>query len=158
MSKIKINFDLNERLKKAEKEIKNELDKLTQLHVSKIQKNSLKGLTYDDKNLKSYTETTKKIRGQAGLQVSPPNLTQTGAMLKALTSKMQNASRGSFRSKIFMQSFSTPNFRDRKNTTNTLEKARNVLKLGFDFFGISDKDIEKIRKRLQTILKQGMSK
>jgi hypothetical protein len=152
----KINFEnkTKENLKKAQIEF----DKQLQLHASKIKINTDEGKTFDDKNLKDYKDSTKKQRAKLGLQVSPPNLTQTGAMLKAITSKTEKNLQDKFKGQIFIRNIKTSNFRDRKNTTSTVDKAQNVIKLGFRFFGISKKDVNSIQEAIKSTFIKGWNK
>lgn len=150
--KFRKRIDFSKRTKGAIEKTEKELAKQLLLHATKLKTNTDAGKTYDDKKLKDYKASTKESRKRKGLQVSPPNLTQTGAMLKSITSKTDRGSSGKIKGRVFIKSLSTANFR-RQGTSNTVTKARNVLKLGFRFFGISKKDVNKIQLAIKKTFK-----
>lgn len=145
-------IDLEAKIKKSLNDTEKLFSKEIQLHATKIIKNTNEGKTYDDKNLKKYRPSTKRQRLSEGLQVDPPNLTRTGALLKSVSSKTFRNQNDKVRGQIYIKSRPTPASKraNEKRMVNTITKARNVLKLGFNFFGMSRKQLNELKKKLKT--------
>lgn len=151
--RITRNINFEKRTVKSLGKLQKELEKQMTLHAAKLKKNTDAGKGYHDKKLKKYKPSTKKDRKRLGLQVSPTNLTRSRAMLRAIDSKTNKTLSGTMKGSVFIRSLTTKNFR-RKGQTNTVTKAKNVLKLGFRFFGITKKDVNKISRALQQTFKK----
>ena len=166
MSKFKITkkIDFEKRTKKAIEKIEKEMSKQVQLHTTKLKKNTESGKTFDDKKLKDYKASTKKFRKDQGLQVSPPNLKMSGAMINAITSKTKKTAKDTVTGVVYVakRTRSPLKLRTKSGTskaklrkTDTVTKARHVLNLGFRFFGISKKDVDKIQKAIKSTFIKG---
>lgn len=148
-------------LKKIERAsglMQKEFKKEMLLHETHIAKNTLGGKGYDDKRFREYSPATKKIRKAAGLQVSPPNLSQTGGMLKALKSKISKAANGYVTGIIFVSNQAQRPLKNKGKSVSAAVKARSVMNLGFTFFGITPKQVEEIQKKTTSAFMRGLFK
>jgi hypothetical protein len=171
MSKFKITqkIDFEKRTKKAIEKIEKEMSKQVQLHTTKLKKNTESGKTFDDKELKDYKQSTQKFRKDQDLQVSPPNLKMSGAMINAITNKTEKTAKDTVKGIVYVAKrtrsplklkLKTKGYKSKAKIikTDTVTKARHVLSLGFRFFGISKEDVDKIQKAIKSTFIKGWNK
>jgi len=148
--KIKNLNILSEAIKKAEAEAQKVFAQQLQLIETDIIRNTGAGRDFNGNSFKGYAESTKAFRAKNKLQTSPVNLTMTGGLLKAIGSKVDNKNLG----RIFIKSQTQTGFKGARSS-NSVEKALNVIKLGFNFFGVSAKNLAKLEKAVEQAYLKG---
>jgi hypothetical protein len=144
---------ISQAIKNAEIEAEKEFSKQLQLIETDIIGNVQSGRDYEGKPFRQYADSTKDFRAKQKLQTSPVNLMMTGGMLKAISSEVKNKNQG----RIFIKNQTQRGFKGAP-AGNSITKALNVMRLGFNFFGVSEKNLKKLEDAVTKAYLKGAKK
>lgn len=143
---MKITLNIKGKLKEVTEKVNRAIAQEAQAHRSLIVSNAVRGLDFSGKRMREYSPGYKRQRENEGRRVSPPDMTRTGHMLQSIQLKTELVARGATVTIFFIGGVNI------KSGQSAPVKARNVTRLGFKFFGISEeqkkKQIENIKNKV----------
>lgn len=138
-----VKLDIRNTVKDLTQLVNRAVEQEAELHRSRIVINATRGQDYEGSRLRDYSERYKRQRELEGRRVAPPDLTRTGHLLQSLKTKRQDVGNG-----VSVKIFFTGGTNIRSGASAN-EKAQNLIKLGFKFFGISREQIQEVIRNVK---------